>query len=85
MFAVIGTELWLLSTLFGAGSGPFLGALADELDAMITTLDTAEADITGYTVTQGDLSSYTGYLKYRRPDGSSQVFRPDAVSNYLQP
>ena len=85
VFAVIGTELWLLSTLFGAGSGPFLGALAAELDAMITTLDTAEADITGYTVTQGDLSSYTGYLKYRRPDGSSQVFRPDAVSNYLQP
>jgi hypothetical protein len=61
IFAVIGSELWLLSTFFGAGSGPFYGGLVSELNAMITTLDTLQGDITGHTVTVGDLSSYTTY------------------------
>ena len=61
IFAVIGSELWLLSTFFGAGSGPFYGGLVSELNAMITTLDTLQGDLTGYTVTEGDLSSYTTY------------------------
>ena len=61
IFAVIGSELWLLSTFFGAASGPFYGALVTELNAMITTLDTLQGDITGHTVTVGDLSSYTAY------------------------
>tara|TARA_R110001592_G_scaffold328826_1_gene610447 strand:+ start:1486 stop:2715 length:1230 start_codon:yes stop_codon:yes gene_type:complete len=61
IFAVIGSELWLLSTFFGAGSGPFYGGLVTELNAMITTLDTLQGDITGHTVTVGDLSSYTAY------------------------
>ena len=61
IFAVIGSELWLLSTFFGAGSGPFYGGLVTELNAMITTLDTLQGDITGHTVTVGDLSSYTTY------------------------
>ena len=61
IFAVIGPELWLLSTFFGAGSGPFYGGLVTELNAMITTLDTLQGDITGHTVTVGDLSSYTAY------------------------
>jgi len=61
IFAVIGSELWLLSTFFGAGSGPFYGGLVSELNAMITTLDTLQGDITGHTVTVGDLSSYTAY------------------------
>jgi hypothetical protein len=61
IFAVIGSELWLLSTFFGALSGPFYGALVTELNAMITTLDTLQGDITGHTVTVGDLSSYTTY------------------------
>ena len=61
IFAVIGSELWLLSTFFGAGSGPFYGGLVSELNAMITTLDTLQGDITGHTVTAGDLSSYTTY------------------------
>ena len=61
VFAVIGSELWLLSTFFGAGSGPFYGGLVSELNAMITTLDTLQGDITGHTVTVGDLSSYTTY------------------------
>lgn len=59
IFTVIGSELWLLSTFFGAGSGPFYGGLVSELNAMITTLDTLQGDITGHTVTVGDLSSYT--------------------------
>ena len=61
IFAVIGSELWLLSTFFGAGSGPFYGGLVSELNAMITTLDTLQGDLTGHTVTVGDLSSYTAY------------------------
>ena len=61
IFAVIGSELWLLSTFFGAGSGPFYGGLVTELNAMITTLDTLQGDITGHTVTVGDLSSYAVY------------------------
>ena len=61
IFGVIGSELWLLSTFFGAGSGPFYGGLVPELNAMITTLDTLQGDITGHTVTVGDLSSYTAY------------------------
>jgi hypothetical protein len=61
IFAVIGSELWLLSTFFGAGSGPFYGGLVSELNSMITTLDTLQGDITGHTVTVGDLSSYTAY------------------------
>ena len=61
VFGVIGSELWLLSTFFGAGSGPFYGGLVTELNAMITTLDTLQGDITGHTVTVGDLSSYTVY------------------------
>ena len=61
IFGVIGSELWLLSTFFGAGSGPFYGGLVSELNAMITTLDTLQGDITGHTVTVGDLSSYTAY------------------------
>ena len=61
IFAVIGSELWLLSTFYGPGSGPFYGGLVSELNAMITTLDTLQGDITGHTVTVGDLSSYTTY------------------------
>ena len=61
IFGVIGSELWLLSTFFGANSGPFYGGLVTELNAMITTLDTLQGDITGHTVTVGDLSSYTAY------------------------
>ena len=61
IFGVIGSELWLLSTFFGPGTGPFYGGLVTELNAMITTLDTLQGDITGHTVTVGDLSSYTAY------------------------
>jgi hypothetical protein len=61
IFGVIGSELWLLSTFYSAGSGPFYGGLVTELNAMITTLDTLQGDITGHTVTVGDLSSYTTY------------------------
>ena len=61
VFGVIGSELWLLSTFFGANTGPFYGGLVPELNAMITTLDTLQGDITGHTVTVGDLSSYTTY------------------------
>jgi hypothetical protein len=61
IFTAWGSELWLLSTFFGASSGPFYGALVSELNAMITTLDTLQGDITGHTVTVGDLSSYTTY------------------------
>ena len=61
VFGVIGSELWLLSTFFAANTGPFYGGLVSELNAMITTLDTLQGDITGHTVTVGDLSSYTTY------------------------
>jgi hypothetical protein len=61
IFAAIGSELWLMSTFGGSGSGPAYGGLVTELNAMITTLDTLQGDITGHTVTVGDLSSYTVY------------------------
>jgi hypothetical protein len=61
IFAVIGSELWLLSTFWGSYVGPFYGELTAELNAMITTLDTLQGDITGHTVTVGDLSSFTDY------------------------
>ena len=61
IFTAIGSELWLMSTFTGGGSGPAYGGLVTELNAMITTLDTLEGDITGHTVTVGDLSSYTSY------------------------
>jgi len=58
-FAAIGTELWIMTCWYG--NGPFYGGLVSELNAMITTLDTLQGDITGHTVTVGDLSSYTAY------------------------
>lgn len=61
VFAAIGSELWLMSTFTGSGGGPAYGGLVTELNAMITTLDTLQGDITGHTVTVGDLSSYTAY------------------------
>jgi hypothetical protein len=61
IFTAIGSELWLMSTFAGSGSGPAYGGLVTELNAMITTLDTLQGDITGHTVTVGDLSSYTTY------------------------
>ena len=61
VFAVIDTELWLLTTFVGGGSGAWYGGLVSELNAMIITLDTLQGDLTGYTVTEGDLSSYTTY------------------------
>lgn len=61
VFAAIGSELWLLSTFYGSGTGPFYGGLVSELNAMIVTLDTLQGDLTGYTVTEGDLSSFTTY------------------------
>lgn len=60
VFAAIGSELWLMSTVIGSG-GPAYGGLVTELNEMITTLDTLQGDITGHTVTVGDLSSYTAY------------------------
>jgi hypothetical protein len=61
IFAVIGTEVWLLSTFHGPGAGPFYSKLITELNAMIVELDTLQGINTGYTVTEGDLSSYTTY------------------------
>ena len=61
MFAAIGSELWLVYTFFGPNGGPFYGSMVSELNAMITTLDTLQGDITGHTVTVGDLSSYPTY------------------------
>ena len=61
VFAVAGSELWLLSTFHTPTSGPAYNALVPELNAMINTLDTAQGVSTGYTVTEGDLSSFTTY------------------------
>lgn len=61
VFVVLGGELLLLSTFHAAQAGPFYGGLVAELNAMIITLDTAQGVSTGYTVTEGDLSSYTDY------------------------
>lgn len=61
VFTAIGSELWLLMTFHGSTAGPFYGGLAADLNAMIVTLDTLEGDLTGYTVTEGDLSSFTDY------------------------
>ena len=61
IFFAIGSELWLMSTFHGPAGGPFYGGLVSELNAMITTLDTLQGDITGHTVTVGDLSSYPTY------------------------
>lgn len=61
VFAVIGSELWLYTTFTGGGGGVWYGGMVSEINAMINTLDTLQGDITGYTVTEGDLSSYTTY------------------------
>jgi len=50
-----------MSTFCGSYPGPFYGGMVPELNAMITALDTLQGDLTGYTVTEGDLSSYTDY------------------------
>ena len=61
VFAVIGSELWLMSTFHGSTGGPFYGGMVTELNAMIVTLDTLQGDLTGCTVTEGDLSSFTDF------------------------
>lgn len=61
VFSVIGSELWLMGTLYTASSAPFLGELTSEINAAISNLDTLQGDITGYTVTEGDLSSFNTY------------------------
>lgn len=61
IFAVIGNELWLVSTFFGSTAGPAYNALVTELNAMINTLDTAQGISTGFTITEGDFSSFTTY------------------------
>ena len=61
IFAVAGSELWLLSTFWWPDFGPSYGSLVPELNAMIVTLDTLQGDLTGYTITEGDLSSYPTY------------------------
>lgn len=61
IFTVIGSELWLLSTFHGSAAGPFYGSLVTELNAKIIELETLQGVNTGYTVTEGDLSSYTTY------------------------
>ena len=61
LFVVSGSEIWLLSTFHSFAAGPLLGQMVPELNAMIVTLDTLQGDITGHTVTVGDLSSYTTY------------------------
>lgn len=61
IFAVIGSELWLVSTFFGSTAGPAYNALTSELNAMINTLDTAQGISTGFTITEGDLSTFNTY------------------------
>ena len=61
VFVLLDGELLLLSTFHAAQAGPFYGGLVAELNAMIITLNTAQGVSTGYTVTEGDLSSYTDY------------------------
>lgn len=60
-FVAIGTELWLVGTLHTAGYTPYLGALITEINTVISELDALQGDITGYTVTEGDLSSFNTY------------------------
>jgi len=61
IFTVIGDEFWLASTFFGRTAGPAYNALVPELNAMINTLDTAQGISTNFTITEGDLSSFTTY------------------------
>ena len=65
VFAAIGSELWLVSTNYWVtpwrAGGAFYGDLVADINSAITTLDTLQNDITGYTVTVGDLSSYPTY------------------------
>lgn len=61
IFVVTDSELWLLSTFHGGTGGPFYGGLVSELNEKIIELDTLQGDITGYTVTEGDLSSFNTY------------------------
>jgi hypothetical protein len=61
IFAVTNSELWLLSTYWSAASGPFYGGLVAELNDAILSLDTLQGDLTGYTVTEGNLSAYPTY------------------------
>lgn len=61
LFAVINSELWLVSTFYTPYSGPFYGRMVPELNSTIASLDALQGVNTGYTVTEGDLSSYTTY------------------------
>ena len=61
VFAVIGSELWLMNLWWFARGGTFLGSILTELNSAISSLDASEGISTGYTVTEGDLSSYTDF------------------------
>jgi len=61
VFAVSGNELWLMTLWWSAGGGTFLASILTELNSAISSLDASEGISTGYTVTEGDLSSYTDF------------------------
>lgn len=61
VFAVIGSELWLMNLWWSGGGGTFLASILTELNSAISSLDASEGISTGYTVTEGDLSSYTDF------------------------
>jgi hypothetical protein len=61
LFACINSELWLVSTFRTAYGGPFYGRMVSELNSTIASLDALQGINTGYTATEGDLSSYTTY------------------------
>lgn len=61
LFAVNDTKLLLVSTFTTPKAGPFYGDLTSALNSTIAEVDALAGISTGYTVTEGDLSSYTVY------------------------
>lgn len=63
-FLIVDGELVLLTVWtsgYGSESGTFVGAFIDDINQLIVDVDTTAGDLTGYTVTVKDLSTYPTY------------------------
>lgn len=61
LFAVLGTELLLVTVFYSGGAGSSVFTLIPEINSTISSLDAAQGVSTGYTLTEADFSSFTVY------------------------